>query len=193
MVEKCSSSSTDKKNQTIGLTLNLYLKHNYNNKWKTWCTGGHADKSCVNISFTQSDLPAPELSLSPFLFSFQTISQFQSSTEKHARVFMCKDVFSDRPEKGSKKKHIASWSLFRELSGQTHQDTWVVVPGSVQVFSSGLMIWGVMSNVAFTLMTGRALTHTHTVLFHFADQRLANGLLVNVVFKFHPSDKSESS
>lgn len=39
----------------------------------------------------------------------------------------------------------------------------MLLPGSVHDFSSGLMIWGVMSNVAFTLMTGRALiTHTDT-------------------------------
>lgn len=39
-----------------------------------------------------------------------------------------------------------------------HHDTGVRLPlDSVQFFSSGLMIRGVMSNVAFTLITGRAL------------------------------------
>lgn len=43
-----------------------------------------------------------------------------------------------------------------------HHDTGVLVLDSVQFFSSGLMIRGVMSNVAFTLITGRALYMRNT-------------------------------
>jgi len=55
---------------------------------------------------------------------------------------------------------MAAWlKLFDEKKKNlTHQETVVVVPGRVQLLSSGFRICGLISSVVFTLMTGRALT-----------------------------------
>ncbi len=59
---------------------------------------------------------------------------------------------------------IITWNKLRHVclvetdeNTLTHQETVVVVPGRVQLLSSGFRICGLISSVVFTLMTGRAL------------------------------------
>lgn len=53
---------------------------------------------------------------------------------------------------------MAVWLKLFDERTLTHQETVVVVPDRVQLLSSGFKICGLISSVAFTLMTGRALT-----------------------------------
>lgn len=86
---------------------------------------------------------------------------FQSVIDKNAQQRMTVGVYVQAnwthwQEKEKNLSEKTTSACFRR-NVTAHHDTGVLVPDSVQFFSSGLMIRGVMSNVAFTLITGRAL------------------------------------
>lgn len=105
---------------------------------------------------------------------------FQSVIDENAQQRMTVGVYvcrrTERIDKKKKKLSEKTTSACFRRNVTAHHDTGVLVPDSVQFFSSGLMIRGVMSNVAFTLITGRALYMHNT-------QRLGQ---CGVLFWLHP-------